>query len=554
MPIGCGIGMTAGGESKVGALALCSHVTASEGFGFIVLSCSQWGQSRSDGLWGSCITNARWTKSRKRDRIPSRKFMKRNDVVIQASMMQQQTQFQQHLQVLTKRFLIVGLIFCSVPTIAACAPTDPQKGSSSPASNSLTWYQHAAPIVMARCARCHQDGQVGPMHLDGYEAAQPLALAMAKVVEERTMPPFPPDDRQCQPLVDTRNMPDSERETLIAWARGGALEGDPSLPPEVKVDLPPDALGTPDFVYPAAAAYPAKQGAGDEYRCFLVDPGFAPDSGFGGWHFLRAATVGSDNLARLHHAIVYALPADAVNALTALDAADSAPGWDCYFGPGVSGATSVGGYSPGAVPMDQPGGTTIPLGAGTVFVVEAHLHETYNTNPISVDVRTWEFDKPFERFPGALFFFDSKFVIPPDVPSWTAKMGGLFIDPALEPKIPMDPNEDHEARAGYVWGADFHMHLRGKTGRVEVIRADGSRECLLWIPRWTDHWQGGYRFAAPVPVVPGDRIEATCEWDNSAANQPVVNGVKLTSTELRWGFDALDEMCNGSLHLSVDLP
>jgi hypothetical protein len=98
------------------------------------------------------------------------------------------------------------------------------------------------------------------------------------------------------------------------------------------------------------------------------------------------------------------------------------------------------------------------------------------------------------------------------------------------------------------------MHLRGATGRVDLVRADGSRECLLRIPRWSDDWQGGYRFAAPVEARPGDRIEATCTWDNSAENQPVIDGERLEPTVLRWGFDALDEMCNGSLHLSVDLP
>ena len=48
------------------------------------------------------------------------------------------------------------------------------------------------------------------------------------------------------------------------------------------------------------------------------------------------------------------------------------------------------------------------------------------------------------------------------------------------------------------------------------------------------------------------RIVGTCEWDNSAENQPWVDGVQLDPVDLTWGFDALAEMCNGGVSMTID--
>jgi hypothetical protein len=96
------------------------------------------------------------------------------------------------------------------------------------------------------------------------------------------------------------------------------------------------------------------------------------------------------------------------------------------------------------------------------------------------------------------------------------------------------------------------MHMRGKTARIDLVRKDGTRQCLLRVPDWDDAWQGAYTFAEPLPARAGDRIEATCEWDNSPEHQPIVKGVQLEPTDLHWGFGALDEMCNANLSMTLD--
>ena len=86
---------------------------------------------------------------------------------------------------------------------------------------------------------------------------------------------------------------------------------------------------------------------------------------------------------------------------------------------------------------------------------------------------------------------------------------------------------------------------------VEIVRAgdDGEpgNDCVLDIPKWDFAWQELFVLAEPVTIQPGDRVRLNCDFDNSMANQPVVNGEQLTPRDVEWGEGTLDEMCYASL-------
>lgn len=53
--------------------------------------------------------------------------------------------------------------------------------------------------------------------------------------------------------------------------------------------------------------------------------------------------------------------------------------------------------------------------------------------------------------------------------------------------------------------------------------------------------------AARVTLAPGDRHRMTCTFDNSPANQPLVNGERKISVDVSWGDASTDEMCQNAL-------
>src|SRR5438034_2812660 len=63
-----------------------------------------------------------------------------------------------------------------------------------------------------------------------------------------------------------------------------------------------------------------------------------------------------------------------------------------------------------------------------------------------------------------------------------------------------------------------HMHLRGKDFLYRVIYPDGRTETLLSVPQYDFSWQLEYRFAEPLVLPKGTRIECTAHFDNSIDN------------------------------------
>jgi hypothetical protein len=54
-----------------------------------------------------------------------------------------------------------------------------------------------------------------------------------------------------------------------------------------------------------------------------------------------------------------------------------------------------------------------------------------------------------------------------------------------------------------------------------------------------------YGLAQPRTFRPKDLLTVECHWNNTAANQPVVNGQPVAPRDLNWGEGTHDEMCIG---------
>ena len=67
---------------------------------------------------------------------------------------------------------------------------------------------------------------------------------------------------------------------------------------------------------------------------------------------------------------------------------------------------------------------------------------------------------------------------------------------------------------------------------------------MLSISRWDLNWASGYLLDRPRPFELGrDRLYVECRYDNSAAHQPMVDGVRGEPRDVEWGVSAADEMC-----------
>jgi hypothetical protein len=229
-----------------------------------------------------------------------------------------------------------------------------------------------------------------------------------------------------------------------------------------------------------------------------------------------------------------------------LDDADPAPGYKCFGGPGGT-ANLLGAWAPGTRGGDFPAGTGVPVDPGSRIVLQVHYNLTTGLGPTDRTSIQVKLDSEVARHAFLLPWADPSWVNAQTmrIPAGEADVRHEFTF-APGPYLGLITNNRLSAGRFTVYAAALHQHLRGTRSRLEVRRAGGARECLLDIPRWDFHWQGGYGLKSPKIIERTDSLSIECHWDNSAGHQP--DG--LAPRDLNWGEGTGDEMCLGFFYIT----
>lgn len=420
-------------------------------------------------------------------------------------------------------------------TASSDAPND--------AGDSLTYSEHIAPMIAQHCTICHTDGGSGPFVLDDFESVTTFAPSLLASMESGQMPPWMPAD-DCNPIAHARSMHPDEIALFSDWIDQGMAAG-----PELPQPQPSTMTFEPTHAVGLAEPYTPSTDEADDYRCFLLDIEFDEPM------YLTGSTVHPGN-GLVHHVIVYALEGEQADAARVKDEAQEGPGYTCFGGPvpfgGGGGGTDLeaiadrlagadfpgqlGAWVPGQTPREFADGVAMRIEAGTLLVMQVHYSAL--AGPVEPDAGT-EFQA----------------VLTSEEPEWLATTSPVIVRPldipAGEPEVVQSEALTYYGEESVrIGGMTPHMHLLGTSIITELERGDGTSECGLDIPDWDFDWQESYDFAEghELLLVPGDAVRVTCTYDNSAANQPVVNGEQIAPRDVSWGDGTLDEMCLTYLH------
>ena len=185
------------------------------------------------------------------------------------------------------------------------------------------------------------------------------------------------------------------------------------------------------------------------------------------------------------------------------------------------------------------------MAPGTVIVMQVHYNTTLTPPAPDQSSLSVELAPSVEKaavimpFTDPTWLMHGNMVIPPNAPD-TVYSFNYDVSQALS-AFSNDAMQDGLPFTIYMSG--LHMHTLGTHVRTYIQHASGEQTCLLDIPHWNFNWQSAYDFSNPTTFVPGDQLNLECHWDNTSANQPVVNGVQRPVHEIRWGEDSADEMC-----------
>jgi hypothetical protein len=384
----------------------------------------------------------------------------------------------------------------------------------------VTFAEDVAAIVYAKCSGCHHPGQAGPFSLLTYDDVSKRADTIEAVVSEGFMPPWPPSDAGLLFSHD-RRLTEFEKQTLLAWIKADAPEGDPARTPPQPVYPDGWALGQPDLVVTMDGEFQVPADGPDLYRNFVI-PVNLPDD-----RWIKAIELRPRARSVVHHALYFAGESDLARRR---DADDDGPG---FSGMGFAVRERLGGYVPGAVPERLPEDLALPLPAGTDLVLQTHFHPS---------------GKPeVEQLTVGLYFAEeapSRELVAVQIPPAFGRGAGIDIPAGDANYAITDEYELPTDVTAYL--VSGHAHYICKAMEMVAALPDGTTRVLLDINDWNLDWQGQYQFAQPVDLPAGTTITTTLVYDNSADN---IRNPFSPPQRVKWGRESTDEM--GSITLSV---
>lgn len=375
----------------------------------------------------------------------------------------------------------------------------------------VTYHQHIAPIIQAKCVTCHRPGESAPFNLLTYEDVSKKGSFIKKVVQSGFMPPWKADNSYVH-FANDRSLTQEQINLIAKWVDDKMPEGkDPGK--KAKTISSPVIEGTsfnrkPDLVLQSDKGYTVK---GDNVERFIIFkiPFELKDSAS-----VEAIEFISNNKKLVHHAnyAVHAVPDESID-IKSTDGQinltdDDRRKFDQYQ-PYRKTITYYGGWIPGTTYEYYP------KEFGWVMPKRGVILLTVHYAPSAVEA---------ESITGVnLFFKKEKVTRPVKIVSFGS--GGIgedqikpafYIEPNYVKKFSlklMNPGEDQSVL--YVWP---HMHLIGKQYKAYAVAPGGDTIRLVNIPDWDFRWQEIYRFKKPVRIPRGSVIHVEGTYDNTANN------------------------------------
>ena len=308
----------------------------------------------------------------------------------------------------------------------------------------------------------------------------------------------------------------------------------------------------------------------DDYRCFLLDPELAKPA------WLTGTQILPGNPEVVHHVILFQVPPEQVAAAEAKDEAEDGEGWTCFGGTGldrfqnVDQSPWIGAWAPGGKESVTKPGFGIRLATGSRIVMQVHYNllagpeldtsaaqlrlAPANRNyqalstmllpaPVELPCRPEHDDGELCDRDAALADVKERFGAEGNTADLLHLLCGGTPQPGRTQSCLRTLSEPIT-----IHGVAGHMHLLGRSIKIEVRPGTPQAQTILDIPVW-DFDDQGSRPIEPITLQPFEQVKVTCthvQWLRD----------KLPSFEgqpdryVVWGEGTTDEMCLGMLQVT----
>lgn len=379
----------------------------------------------------------------------------------------------------------------------------------------VSYHKDIRPLMESHCLSCHAHDGTAPIPLHDWTNAEQWRVQITHMVGSHQMPPAQTNP-SCSRMVVQHWLEQEDRQIFEQWASDGYLEGNPEdyEPPPSQGDESPWRHGEPDAIAKLPEPFDLPEGTTEVQLTKESEFRFQEDTN------LVAVRVVPEHPRMLHHLTVFLSDGEG-NVLRQEDPIHPTA-------PGV-----IGGYAPGNAGFSLPEGAAFFAPKGSGLLIEAHYLLSADDAPTSGEpvIELWFMPEDIEPSKRA-----------------TVMAPGLtgFMVPAEDPHVVISGEVPMGDVPMEIIAVSPHMHYFGIAGHMEILRPESEEtSCVIDTPNYTFEWQILHQMLpeARVHVQPGDIARLTCVYDNSAENQPYVDGEQITPTDVHYGPSSLDEMC-----------
>jgi hypothetical protein len=328
--------------------------------------------------------------------------------------------------------------------------------SHNPTTTTVLFNREITTLLQRKCVQCHADGKLA-MPLVTFDQTRPWAEAIKEETLSRRMPTWPAE-RGFGAYSNDIGLTPREFEFLISWIDGGVPEGTDPAP--ALVDHGDHwTLGMPDVVASPSTPSAVDARSGTAFRRVTIETGLARDA------WIRAIDFKPD--ARVTRAAFL-----------------SVEGTGQY----------LGGWTPWQSSTELPSGAAFKLPAHARIVVEVMYSGA--SQPVT------------DKSQLALYFAST----PPPTPVITTTVRAM-----ADAKMPARFVAEFKATDERAL-VSMRPELPAGTRSVEIklMRADGSRDVLLWVKDAHQLWPTPYVFKKPVSLPAGSVLQAVAYVDSGA--------------------------------------
>jgi len=420
-----------------------------------------------------------------------------------------------------------------VSALSGIAFLFPVAGFAAGIGGDVTFYRDVLPVLQKNCQECHRPGEAAPMSFMTYKETRPWAAAIRQAVATQKMPPWHADPAHGK-FSNDRRLNSDELQTLEAWARTGAKEGNAKDASAPRGFTQGWTIGKPDFVTDIGVDYKVPATGTVEYTYFVVPTGFTED------RWIEKIEVRPTARNVVHHIVLLARGSKADMVREAQAGVPFVPskkpdekkdgkrpvddGKGFFFALGDAGTDRgvemISTYVPGGTPYLTLPGQARLLKAGSDLVFQMHYtangKEAVDRSQVGI---IFAKEPPKERVVNT-FLANMNFHIPPGESNFLVNgRATVQADVKLQSMFP-------------------HMHLRGKAMQYRAVYPSGESEILLDVPKYDFNWQMTYFLDEPRLLPKGTRLEVDARYDNSP-NNPYNPDAKA---DVYWGDQSWEEM------------